>query len=73
VDGFPAQGEGGGVKKQAPPKKTKAELTKEARILLRLNYSHPDEAVDFLLAYFHGWDLEEIIRHLRMPWQKMDK
>ena len=59
------------MKKPAPPKQSKSELMEEARRLLFLRFKgNPQGAVDFLLTYFNGWDLEEIIRHLNMPFPK---
>ena len=55
------------MKKPPLPKAGKGELIEEARGLLRQRFRDPREAVDFLLTYFNGWDLEEIIRHLKDP------
>ena len=53
------------MKKPAPPKASKVDLMVEVSGLLRLRFNHPGEAVGFLLTYFNGWDLEEMIRHLK--------
>jgi hypothetical protein len=53
------------MKKRAPPKASKVDLMMEAYGLLNLRFRHHSEAVSFLLTYFNGWDLEEVIRHLK--------
>lgn len=52
------------MKKQPPPKLSKAELKAEALKMLSSGKS-PEEAVEWLLDQFTGWDLEAIIERLR--------
>lgn len=52
------------MKKPAPPVLKKAELVNMALKLLSSG-DFPEEAVEWLLNQFNGWDLEAIIERLR--------
>jgi len=52
------------MKKPPLPKAGKDELTREVLRLLRERFT-PSEALDFVLPFFTGWDLEAIIEELK--------
>lgn len=70
MDGQPPQGEGGGVKKRAPPKLERAELLAKVAERLEAGFPDPAERLKFVLGILTGWDLETLLTILP---QRKDK